>query len=226
MQKNLQALSQNLHQNLKISSIKSYEFLKSQNLINIFANEADIIAKDFPIVFITGEKTSLIAIISIDGVKNIALGKKNEWKGSYVPSSIKTYPFLTIVNEKNKNERIILLDKDSELLDENKGKPLYTKKGEESKYLKDIKEQLLLASEQEIHTQKIIDMLDKSGILENGSVSSKEADKILISGFKIVNRKKLYELPDSTLASWARNGILTFIDAHLKSLSNIEKLIK
>lgn len=226
MQKNLQALSQNLHQNLKISSKKSYEFLKSQNLINIFANEAAVIAKDFPIVFITGDKSSLIAIISIDGVKNIALGKKNEWISSYIPVSVKTHPFLTIENDKNKNERIILLDKDSDLLSEEKGKPLYTKKGEESKYLKDIKEQLVLSSEQELHTKKIIDMLDKSGILENGSVSNKEAEKTLISGFKIVNRKKLYELPDSTLASWARNGILTFIDAHLNSLTNIEKLVE
>jgi len=226
MQKNLLPLSQNLHQNLKISSIKSYEFLKSQNLINIFANEAVQIAKDFPIVFLTGEKSSLIAIISINGKKNIALGKKNEWISSYIPAFIKTYPFFTIASEKNKNERVIILDENSELLDEEKGKPLYTKKGEESKYLKDIKEQLILSSQEELHTKKIVALLEESGILENGSVSNKDDRKVLISGFKVVNRKKLYELSDKTLASWARNGILTFIDAHLNSLIHIEKLVK
>ena len=37
--------------------------------------------------------------------------------------------------------------------------------------------------------------------------------------------KKLNALDDATLASWVRNGVISFINIHLKSLNNLQNLM-
>ena len=57
-------------------------------------------------------------------------------------------------------------------------------------------------------------------------VKRKKIKKVLIKGFLVVNKEKLNELSDDVLASWVRNGIINLIEAHLKSLENIQKLFE
>ncbi len=47
---------------------------------------------------------------------------------------------------------------------------------------------------------------------------------MLVNGFKVVDREKLNALSDDILADWVRKGIISLIDAHLKSLDNIQAL--
>ena len=66
------------------------------------------------------------------------------------------------------------------------------------------------------------------GILEDREISVGEGEekKVLVNGFKVVNREKLNALSDDILADWVRKGIIAMIDAHLKSLENIQTLFE
>ena len=77
-----------------------------------------------------------------------------------------------------------------------------------------------------IVTNNVAKVIAQSGILEDREISVGEGDekKVLVNGFKVVSREKLNALSDDVLADWVRKGIITLIDAHLKSLDNIQTL--
>jgi len=56
------------------------------------------------------------------------------------------------------------------------------------------------------------------------TVSDNDKKITLIKGFSVVSRKKLNELDDATLADFARKGYISLIDAHIRSLSNLQNL--
>ena len=64
-------------------------------------------------------------------------------------------------------------------------------------------------------------------ILDDREISIGEgAEKqVLVKGFKVVDREKLNALDDATLALWVRNGIISFINLHIKSLDNMQNLM-
>ena len=66
-----------------------------------------------------------------------------------------------------------------------------------------------------------------SGILEDRelSIGEGETKQVLVKGFKVVSVEKLNALDDATLASWVRNGVISFINIHLKSLNNLQNLM-
>ncbi len=77
-------------------------------------------------------------------------------------------------------------------------------------------------------TLNVAKIIAQSGILEAREISVGEGDekKVLVNGFKVVSREKLNALSDDILADWVRKGIISMIDAHLKSLENIQTLFE
>lgn len=75
-------------------------------------------------------------------------------------------------------------------------------------------------------TQKALEEIKKAGILINKELTVSDNDKkiTLIKGFSVVSRKKLNELDDATLADFVRKGYVSLIDAHIRSLTNLENL--
>jgi putative transposase len=103
---------------------------------------------------------------------------------------------------------------------------LFKKDGEQTELLENAIK-FLTQSEQQVQiTKKIVEEIEKSGILEDREISVGEGEekKVLVKGFMVVDKDKLNKLSDDILASWVRRGIITFIDLHLKSLDNINLL--
>ena len=75
-------------------------------------------------------------------------------------------------------------------------------------------------------TASIVKDIVDSDILEEREISVGEGDekKVLVNGFKVVDREKLYALSDDILADWVRKGVITMIESHIKSLDNIQTL--
>ncbi len=75
-------------------------------------------------------------------------------------------------------------------------------------------------------TKKVAKIIQDSNILEDREISVGEGEEkhILVNGFRVVDREKLNGLSDDILANWVRKGIIGLIDAHIKSLNNINRL--
>lgn len=225
MYKNLVVLDKEQHKEFKINPLESLEFAKETTFIPVVANEVALVGLTFPVVFTADESPSVVALVSLGGT-SLAINHEGKWVSSYVPSYLRKYPFSLASTQENPEQKVVLIDDASELFSKSKGKKLFQKDGEASETLQNAI-RFLTAHENEMQiTKNVAKILLESGILEDREISVGEGDekKILVNGFKVIDKEKLNALSDDILADWVRKGIITFIDAHLKSLENIQQL--
>lgn len=225
MYKNLVVLDKEKHKNLKMTKTEDFSFAKETPFIPVVAQEVALVGASFPVVFSTNEESSLIGLVSLGG-SSLAINEKGEWREKYVPSFLKKYPFALVATKENPEQKVILIDEESSLLSKSKGKQLFKKSGEQTEILTNSIKNLTDYENQNIITKNVVKLIAESGILEDKEISVGEGEekKVLVNGFKVVNREKLNKLSDDILADWVRKGIITLIDAHLKSLANIQSL--
>jgi putative transposase len=225
MYKNLVVLDKEKHKDLKINPLENLFFAKETAFVPVTASEIALVGAAFPVVFSADENPSLIALVSLGG-NSLGINADGKWITSYVPSYFRKYPFSLASTKENPNQKVILIDEDSSLFSKSKGKQLFKKDGDKSETLEHAIEFLTSHENQTIITMNVAKVIADSGILEDREISVGEGDekKVLVNGFKVVDREKLNALSDDILADWVRKGIITFIDAHLKSLDNIQAL--
>ena len=227
MYKNLVILDKEKHKELKINPLSDLYFAKGVTHIPLLASEVAQVGATFPVVFTAGETPSLVTLVSL-GTDSLALSADGKWITSYVPSYLRKYPFSLASTKENPNQKVILIDEDSSLFSKSKGKQLFKKDGEKSETLEHAINFLTSYDAQMGATLNVAKIIAQSGILEAREISVGEGEekKILVNGFQVVSREKLNALSDDILAEWVRKGIVSMIDAHLKSLSNIETLFE
>lgn len=228
MYKNLQILDKEKHKTLKISEMKDLLFAKDMPSVPVMLNEVSTIGKNFPVVFINSKETpNLVAITSL-GNGNLAINDEGKWITNYIPITLRKYPFSMASVKDKPEQKIIMIDEDSSLVSKSKGKQLFKKDGSQSELLENAIKFLSENEKQVFMTKQIVEEIVKSGILEDREISVGEGEekKVLLSGFKVVDKEKLHALSDDVLASWVRRGIISFIDLHLKSLDNINTLFQ
>ena len=225
MYKNLVVLDKEKHQDLKISSLEDLYFAKETSHIPVVAGEVAPVGATFPVVFTGDENPSLMAIVSLSG-ESLAINNEGKWITKYVPSTLRKYPFSLGNTKDNPDQKVILIDEESSLFSKSKGKQLFKKNGDKSESLSKAIEFLTLHEKEVKVTQNIAKLIADAGILEDREISVGEGDekKVLVNGFKVVDRDKLNKLSDDILADWVRKGIISMIDAHIKSLENIQTL--
>lgn len=227
MYKNLTILDKEKHKDLKINPLEDLNFAKSAAHIPLLANEVTQVGAAFPVVFTAGEIPELTAIVSL-GSESLAINEDGKWITSYVPSYLRKYPFSLASTKENPEQKVILIDEDSSLFSKSKGKQLFKKGGDKSETLDHAINFLTSYENQMSVTLNVAKLISESGILEEREISVGEGEekKVLVNGFKVVNREKLNALSDDILADWVRKGIMTMIDAHIKSLDNIQTLFE
>lgn len=225
MYKNLVVLDKEKHKELKINPLENLFFAKETAFVPLVANEAALVGAAFPMVFTANEAPSLVALVSLGG-DSLAINAEGKWITSYVPSYFRKYPFSLADTEENPEQKVILIDEDASLFSKHKGKQLFKKNAEQSQTLQDAIEFLTSYENQTLVTLNVAKAIADSGILKDGEIAVGEGDekKVLVNGFKVVDREKLNALSDDTLADWVRKGIIKFIDEHLRSLEHVQTL--
>jgi len=227
MYKKLVVLDKEKHKSLKINPLENLNFAKKNSFVPVTALETALVGAAFPVVFTSGEHTSLVALVSLGG-ESLAINAEGKWITQYVPSFFRKYPFSLGSTKENPEQKVVLIDEESPLFSKTKGKQLFKKNGEQSEVLEHAIKFLTQAEQQMDITKNIAKLISDAGILEDREIAVGEGDEkqILVNGFKVVDREKLNALSDDILADWVRKGIISFIDAHLKSLEHIETLFK
>ncbi len=225
MYKNLVVLDKKQHKDLKLSQLKDLFFTKDVAFMPVVANEVALVGVAFPVVFTTDKNPSLVALVSLGG-DNLAINAEGKWITSYLPSYLRKYPFSLAATQENPDQKVVLIDEDAPIVSKSKGKQLFKKDGSQSETLSNAIKFLTEHENEAIVTSNLAKVIALSGILEDREISVGEGDekKVLVNGFRVVNREKLNALSDDVLANWVRKGIITLIDAHLKSLDNIQTL--
>jgi len=226
MYKNLVVLDKEKHKTLKINPIDNINFAKEMTFIPVLANEVNVIGNTFPVMFtVSNGVASMISLVSLGG-ESLAINSEGKWISGHIPSYIKKYPFSLASTSKNPEQKVILIDEESVFFSKSKGKQLFKKNGEQSDVLKSSIDFLKKYDKESTLTDNVAKVIYESGILDDSeiAVGKGEEKKVLVSGFKVVNREKLNALSDDILADWVRKGIISLIEAHIKSFENVQAL--
>ena len=226
MYKKLELLSKEKHKDLKIGELKDLFFAKDIPSFPVLANEFELVSQSFPIVFTSEENPTIVAITSL-GNQNLAMNSEGKWLGSYLPAVYRKYPFTYASNQDNPEQRAVAIDVEAPHIGKDFGEALFDEQSNQTELLKGIIEFLNSYEQDAIRAKMIAKIISDAGILEDRelSIGEGETKQVLAKGFRVIDIKKLYDLDDATLASWVRNGIISFINIHLKSLDNMQTLM-
>jgi hypothetical protein len=207
------------------------EFVRNQNAIPISYSEFGLVAREYPIVFTTGDSGQSFAPIAVLGM---SAGENlfcvdGEWaKNSYVPAYARRFPFCmakVTVNTIAQQSRLICVEQ--AYLDEARGEAMFDAKGQPLGKWQEI-ERLLAEYETDLErSREMCAILADYGLLEPFTMQAKmtAGGEMQLTGMHRVAEGRIEYLNASQLKNLARKGILGRMYAHLLSLDNFAKLL-
>ena len=214
------------------------EFVQHGNAIPISLTEFQSVAREYPIVFTSGDAGSTFAVVAVLGMtsgENLFYAKGSWAGGVYVPAYARRYPFCMAkvnVNNVEQKDRLICVEKSYV---DDAGESMFDGKGEPNAKWKGI-EQLLAEYENDLErSSEMCAILADYGLLEPFTMQAsfnkdKDRDKgapsMQITGMHRVAEKSLENLNAAQLKNLMRKGILPRIYIHLLSLENFGRLLE
>lgn len=211
------------HATWKSRSTDRAPWLAGFHAVPLTVEEFPAAARNFPIVFSTGDAPVPLALMGLNEGTNVfvdADGKVTE--NIYIPAYVRRYPFLLAKLTPNSDELSLCFDPSTDLVGEfDEGNALFdgSEASENTKALLGFCEQFEQAG---MKTQAFIEELTKHKLLMDGEVAIQQdgtEQPFVYSGFQMVDEKKLQELPGNVLRQWNQSGLLALVYAHLFSLS-------
>jgi SapC len=210
------------------------EFVQRGNAVPISHTEFQPIARNYPIVFTTGDhgKTyAAVAVLGLNAGENLFYGEGRWSSGAYIPAYARRYPFCMArvnVNKVEQKNRLICVEKSA--LDEAQGEAMFDAAGQPSEKWKGV-ERLLSQYEADLERMReMCALLADYGLLEPFSMQAKmKQDKggaaMQMTGMHRVAEKSLENLNAAQLKNLIRKGYLARIYLHLLSLENFARLL-
>jgi hypothetical protein len=209
-------------------------FARRANAIPISFTEFQPAAREYPIVFTTGDEGKTFAAVSVLG---IAAGENLFYDGSwaqgvYIPAYARRYPFCmarVTLDRKEQAERLICVEKG--FLDEAAGEALFDSQGKPSAKWSEI-ERLLSEYEADLErARELCATLADYGLLEPFTMQAtlgqeKGGGAMHLTGMHRVSEKNLENLNAAQLKNLVRKGLMARVYMHLLSLENFARLLE
>lgn len=207
-------------------------FAQRGNAIPISHTEFQPVARDYPIVFTSGDGKSAFAPVAVLGLspgENLFCADGGWAPGTYVPAYVRRYPFCMAkvnVNKVEQKDRLICIEK-SHIAET--GEALFDQNGAPSAKWKEL-ERLLGEYEADLErSREMCAILADYGLLEPFTVQAtpkiEGAKPLQMTGMFRVAEKKIEDLNSAQLKNLVRKGILPRIYMHLLSLENFGRLL-
>jgi hypothetical protein len=207
------------------------EFAQRGNAIPISHSEFQAAARDYPIVFTTGDGGKTFAAVAVLGV---SAGENLFYEGAawaqktYVPAYARRYPFCMArikVNQAERKDRLICVEKAR--LDD-AGEAMFDAEGKPTEKWGTL-ERLLSEYEADLERGRdLCALLADYGLLEPFTMQAtpKGGAALQVTGMHRVSEKKLEELNAAQLKNLLRRGAMARIYMHLLSLQNFARLVE
>jgi hypothetical protein len=209
------------------------QFAQRANAIPISHTEFQLVARDYPVVFTTGDSGksfAAVAVLGMVGAENLFLTEGSWAKGVYVPAYARRYPFCmakVTVNSAEQKDRLICIEK--EYVDPDRGEAMFDAAGKPLAKWTGI-EQLLSEYEADLErSREMCSTLADYGVLEPFTMQAtmnKGSGPMQLTGMQRVNEKNLEALNSAQLKNLMRKGYMARIYLHLLSLQNFSRLLE
>ena len=215
------------HKGLELKPITTYEFTKSVNAIPVTAAEFPSLARDYPIVFTTGNNPGAVAIVGLRSDENLMVDKKGLWaKGTYIPAYVRRYPFI-FLRSSDGDQYALCVDRTCNQLRKGKKTPLFVG-AEMGELTKNALEFCKAFQQQHMATEKVVEVLVEHDLLtENqGRFNLPDGRSVAITDFMTIDEKKFNELSDDAFLSIRKSGALPPIYCQLISMGSWQRLVE
>lgn len=217
---NVQSLHNERHAGLKLATKPDFSFAKPLSSILVTSSEFPSAAMHYPIVF--AEQDGTMRAFVVTGYKageNLYVGEDGTWRAEhYIPAFVRRYPFIFAASDDGK-QLSLCVDASSSLLSGKKGEPLY-EDGKPSVATDRALKFCKLFHDEINATQALCQQIVDADILEERSaeITLPGGEKSAVTGFKMVNERKLMELDDKKFIELRNSGALNAIYCHLLSM--------
>lgn len=208
------------------------EFARRGNAIPVSHTEFQLVAREYPIVFTTGDEGKTFAAVAVLGMaagENLFFDGSAWASGVYIPAYARRYPFcMAKVNVDNveQKDRLICVEKSS--IDE-KGEAMFDAKGQPVARWTEI-ERLLSEYEADLErSRELCATLADYGLLEPFTMQAtlnQGGRSMQLTGMHRVSEKNLENLNAAQLKNLMRKGYLARVYLHLISLENFSRLLQ
>ncbi len=215
------------HAGKSIKPKKSYGFASETNAVPLTAAEFPRAMRHYPIVFASENPATPLAVLGLRNAENLFVGDDGAWlPGRYIPAYIRRVPFI-FLESADKLSYTLCIDEASDFLVEgDDGQPLFVD-GKTSDVTDNALKFCSAYQGQSTATQEFVSALDEHDLLapNQAGVTLNSGEKMSLSGFRVIDEKKLTALPGEKFLDWRERGWLAPIYALMLSNAAWQTLI-
>jgi len=215
-------ISSEQHAASKWRKFNDYRFAAGEAAAPIVAAEIAKVAPAMPIVFI-GEngKFELSALLSVTPGQNMFVAPDGRWLGSYIPSSLRTYPF-RLVTPQGGEQSILCIDEGCVISADNPlpGEAFFGADGKVSPSIQQVVNFLSALEQNRIATSLAVSSLAQAGVIKPWpiTIKSEQGDRT-VGGLNCIDEAALNALPNEDFVKLRATGALPIAYAQLLSMS-------
>lgn len=216
-------VSSGRHARCSVEVGADYSFTRNVNSMPLMAVEFPQASPDYAIVFAGNAEAIMPAVIlGVRGNENLYLSKSGVWQAKYIPAFVRRYPFIFSSSADGKTFTLCIDEDFSGFNKEGRGQRLFTDDAKPTPYVEGVLKFLQEYRSQFLLTQAFCKKLIESKLLEpmQAQFTLVSGEKMSLSGFMVVDRKKLKALPGDVLAELAKTDQLELLYLHLQSMRN------
>ena len=220
-------VSNSRHGQCSVEVGADYSFARNVNSLPLMAVEFPPAAPDYAIVFAGNAEAVMPAVIlGVRNNENLFLSDSGEWQAKYVPAFLRRYPFVFSSSEDGKTFTLCIDENFSGFNRDGRGQRLFTDDGKPTPYVENVLKFLQEYRNQFLLTQAFCKKIVELKLLEpmQAQFTMVTGEKMSLTGFMVVDRKKLKDLPGDVLAELAKTDQLELIYLHLQSMRNFNAI--
>ncbi len=220
-------LNRESHKSKKIAPSTSFAFAQKSNSLYLAGTEFIEACKEYPIVFtkVGADKIVPVAMLGLREGENLFVSADGKWNATYVPAFVRRYPF--VLSELPGQQMGVCIDEGYPGLNEQHGELLFDGQGNNTPFLQAALDFLNRYQVEYLRTERFCQRLNELGLLMemNAKADLFDGSSFMVNGLMVVDERKLLQLPDAQALEVFKSGELSWIYAHLVSLSNMNRLV-
>ncbi|RAP59432.1 SapC family protein [Oleiagrimonas sp. MCCC 1A03011] len=227
-------LNRDSHKNLRIKPIPSAAFAAKAHSVPLSCVEFPHAAHHYPILFAGDSLDDLnpIVLLGLRQEENLMVDENGFWASdTYVPAFVRRYPFVLAEKPpeegKDGDDFAVFLDEAYPGFGTEEGQRLFNEDGTDTDTLKQAVAFLGEFQQHIRRTRELMKRLHDLELFTSRTIEIKMPGKnVVLNGLYVVDEQKLQGLDAETLHGLMQDGSLTWIFAHLFSLSNLDRLVQ
>lgn len=220
-------VSSGRHAKASVEAGKGFAFTRKVNSVPLMAVEFPQAAAEYAVMFAkNGDDVVPVVILGARQNENLYLNADDAWHGEYVPAFIRRYPFVFSASDDGKTFTLCVDEAFQGLNYQGRGQALFAEDGKQTPYVDNVLKFLQEYRTQFLRTQTFCNKLKELDLLEpmQAQFTLGSGETTSLTGFQMVDRKRLKALPAETLSQLATTDELELIYLHLQSMRNFNSV--